>query len=38
VIEAVETFHYELVISRGEAPIVLLKAGVISVEEARRDV
>jgi hypothetical protein len=37
-LEAIETFQHEFVLSRGEALIVLLKKGVISVAEARRDV
>jgi hypothetical protein len=36
--EGVEGYLHELVITRGEALIVLLKTGVISVAEARRDV
>jgi hypothetical protein len=37
-IEAVETFHHELAISRAEVLVVLLKRGVVSVADCRRDV
>jgi hypothetical protein len=37
-LEAIETHHHELVLTRGEALVVLLKKGVLSVAEARRDV